>query len=115
MLRPAGIIIINNDLTTSVQNALIRQLHISEVIDGYVFDDRVASDSNYITNIKLLNLRILVKRSLEELTNRELADLVVFATHGAVSILKSKFGPPGCSFAISRVTWPQLCIYDTTI
>ena len=115
MLRPAGVIIINNDLTNSVQKAIVKQLHINEVIDGYEFDARVAADSNYITNIKLLDLRLLVKRSFDELDNRDLADVVLFAAHGLVYIMKNGFGPPGCAYAIARVTWPQLCIWDTTI
>lgn len=113
VLRPAGIIIINNDLTDSVQTAIVSQLHISEVIDGVTFDARMLADTNYSSNIKQLNLRILVKRSLQELDNRDVADLVLFATHGSISILSSGFGPPGYSYPINRVTWPQLCIFST--
>ena len=111
VIRPAGVVFVNADLTPSVQNALVRQLHISEVIDGYEFDDRVTADPNYTDIIKQFNLRIMVVRSFEELENRSLADVVIFVTHGLASVLENKFGPPGITSAVSRLTWGKLCIF----
>jgi len=113
VLRPAGIIFVNDDLTTSVQNALVKQLHISEVIDGYTFDARIAASSDYIDNIKLLDMRIMVVRSFEELDNRSLADVVIFVTNGLASVLQNNFGPPGITFAVLRLTWGQLNVFNT--
>lgn len=113
VLRPAGIVFVNNDLTTSVQSALVKQLHITEVIDGYVFDDRIVNNANYVDAIKLLDQRIMVVRSFEELTNRALADVVIFVSHGVASVLDNKFGPPGVTSAVCRLTWGKLCIFET--
>jgi hypothetical protein len=112
-IRPAGVVFVNNDLTTSVRDALVRQLHIDEVIDGYVFDDRVTADPDYVSTVKLANLRIMVVRSFEELTNRSLADVVIFVTHGLAYVLNNKFGPPGITTQVCRVTWGKLCVFET--
>ena len=37
----SAIVFVNNDLTQNVQDALVRQLYINEVMDGYEFDQRV--------------------------------------------------------------------------
>jgi hypothetical protein len=113
VLRPAGIVFVNNDLTPSVQAALVRQLHISEVIDGYIFDDRITANPGYVDIVKQLNMRILVVRSFEELENRTLADVVIFVTHGLASVLENKFGPPGVTSAVCRLTWGKLCVFQT--
>jgi hypothetical protein len=112
-IRPAGVVFVNNDLTSSVRDALVKQLHINEVIDGYVFDDRAAADPNYIDTVKLANLRIMVVRSFEELINRSLADVVIFVTHGLASVLENKFGPPGITTQVCRITWGKLCVFET--
>ena len=113
VLRPAGVVFVNNDLTTSVQDALVKQLHITEVIDGYVFDERIVNNSAYVDIVKQLDQRILVVRSFEELTNRTLADVVIFVSAGLASVLNNKFGPPGETSAVCRLTWGKLCIFTT--
>jgi len=111
VLRPAGIIFVNNDLTANVQDVLVRQLHISEVIDGYTFDDRVSTIQNYVNSITVLNRRLMVVRSFEELDNRDLADVVIFVSHGLASVLENNFGPHGITSSVSRLTWGKLCVY----
>ena len=113
VLRPAGVVFVNNDLTTSVQNALVKQLHISEVVDGYAFDARITANPDYVDVVKQLDLRIMVVRSFEELDNRALADVVIFVTHGLASVLQNKFGPPGITSAVNRLTWGKLVIFGT--
>ncbi|MDP2685234.1 MAG: hypothetical protein Q8P20_09455 [bacterium] len=111
-LRPAGVVFVNNDLTTSVQNALVKQLHISEVVDGYSFDNRIIADSSYIAVIKQFDLRIMVVRSFEELDNRGLADVVIFVSSGLAAVLKNNFGPPNITMPVARLTWNQLGVFS---
>lgn len=108
---PAAIIFVNNDLSESVRAMLIRQLHIDEVITGADFDARVSADSNYPNNYKLVNSRLMVVRSFEELQNREYADVVMFIKHGRAAIEESKFGPPGMSYPVVNLTWGKLNIF----
>ena len=111
VLRPAGVIIVNNDLTDNIQAKLVTQLHITEVIDGSTFDARIAADEDYVSNIKLLDTRVLVKRSLAETTNRASADVVIFVSHGLAAVLENKFGPPNVTYPIVNITWGKLCIF----
>lgn len=111
VLRPSGIVFVNNDLTDNVRAHLVKQLHINEVLDGYVFDDRVASDPEYLNRIRQFQLRVMVVRSFEELENRQLADVVIFVSHGLAAILENNFGPHGQTYAVLDLTWPQLCVF----
>ena len=113
-IRPAAIVFVNNDLTDNVRNMLITQLHIDEVIDGYVFDTRVAADSAYPGTIKAQCRRLMVVRSFTELTNRTLADVVIFVSHGLAAILENKFGPRGLTHTVLKLTWGKLCIFSKT-
>lgn len=110
--NPPAIIIVNNDLTQSVQNTLVRQLRIDQVLDGYTFDQYIAIDPNWPNNIKNIhNQRILVVRDLRELDNRQYADVVAFISHGLITVEQNKFGPPISSFAVDKIHWGQLCVY----
>ncbi len=108
---PPAIIFINDDLVPQVRAWIVRQLHINEVIDGYVFDARVAADSSYPDKIRQLGLRLMVVRPFNELENRTLADVVIFVKNGMAAIEKNKFGPPSCSYPVSNLYWGQLCIF----
>lgn len=110
MIFPGAIIFVNNDLVDQVRDFITKQLHINEYMDGYVFDDRVAEDAEYPDKIRLLNQRIMVIRPFTELTNRELADVVVFCKLGMAAIEKNKFGPPRPAFPIKFLHWAQLGI-----
>lgn len=110
MLRPAAIIFVNNDLTDNVQAMLVKQLYISEVLDGYVFDQHIVDDSSYVNNQKLLNRRILVKRTLATVINRDFADIVGFVSHGLIAVLKNKLGPHEKTFSIVNLDWNKLLL-----
>ena len=111
MLIPAGaVVFVNNDLTDNVRDKLVRQLRISEVIDGYVFDERMAADPDYKTKLCQLCLRIMVVRSYEEIESREFADVAIFVSHGLAAILKNNYGPHGNTYPVLDLTWGQLCI-----
>lgn len=104
----SAIIFVNNDLTANVQAALVRQLFINEVMDGYEFDARLAADPNYTTVIHQNNLKILVKRPFYETTNRTEADVAIFVKAGLVSVEYNKYGPPGLILPVDRIYLNEL-------
>ena len=72
------------------------------------FDGYVASDAYFISDIYITNQRILVLRDLQDHTNRELADIVVFFKEALASVLCNKYGPPNRTYPIAYITLPQL-------
>lgn len=100
---PAAIIFINNDLTSQVQSVFIRQLYLTEVITAAEFDARVSEDPNYPDVVHRNGYRVMVLRNLQDQTNRSLADMVLFAKAGLVSVESNKIGPPGITLKIDRV------------
>ncbi len=111
VVLPAAIILVNNDISANVQAMLVRQLFIDEVLDGYVFDDRVTADSDYPNLVKRQQRRLLVVRSFEELNNRTNMDVVIFFKNGLVSVLQNNFGPPVATFLVINLAWGKLGVY----
>lgn len=107
LVAPAAIIMVNNDLSASVLSAIQRQFFITETIDGAEFDARIAADSNYPTEVKGNNLRVLVVRSFVEVDNRDKADIVLFMKAGLASVLKNNFGPPGQVYCVEKMYLSQ--------
>jgi hypothetical protein len=108
---PTGIVFVNNDLTESVEKALVKQLYISEVLSGSEFDEIILTNSNYPEAVRNQNGRVMVVRSFKELENRELADVAIFVSHGIASIEINKFGPRGATYRVAELTWQKLCIF----
>lgn len=108
MELPAAIIFINNDLNSVLSNKISTQLFLDQIMDGYVFDGYVASDAYYASNLLLNNKRVLVKRSFNDTTNRNLASVVIFVKSGLASILKNNFGPPGLTLPVQNFYIYQL-------
>ena len=108
---PTGIVFVNNDLTESVRDALVKQLYISEIMDGYTFDHTIANNPDYPTQVKNSNGRVMVVRSFKELQNRTIADVVIFVTHGTANVEENKFGPPGLVLRVAELTWQKICVY----
>ena len=104
----SAIVFVNQDLTANVKAALVRQLFINEVMDGYEFDMRVAADPNYPTTVHLNNLKIMVVRPFYELTNRTLADVAIFVKAGMATIESNKFGPPSKTYPVDRLNLNSL-------
>lgn len=101
---PSAIIFVNSDLNDISKNKLSTQFKINETITDTEFDARVIADPNYPNNIHYQKLRILVIRSdFADLTNRELADIVLFIKQGIVSVEKNKYGGPKLSLPIDRI------------
>lgn len=105
---PPSIIFVNQDLTDQVLSVFVRQLYITQVLDGYTFDGYVSSDAYFEMNVYIDGYRILVVRDLHDYTNREKADLVLFAKDGLVSVLCNKYGPPGKTLTIDRCYYSAL-------
>jgi hypothetical protein len=112
---PGAIIMVNNDLSSSVQNRLQIQLHIDETITGQELDLRIAADPNYPQNIRIMQQRILVMRDFRETNNRTEMDIVIFIRESMVYIECNCFGPTGKTFALRDIHWGQLGIYNTDI
>lgn len=108
---PSAIVFVNNDLTENVKAKLIRQLHITDVLDGYVFDDYIALDSGYADSVRAAKKRMMVIRSFEELENRTEADVVIFIKAGMADIEENKFGPPNTQLVLHRLTWGALGVF----
>lgn len=112
---PTAIILVNNDLSDSVRDMLVRQLFIDEVIDGYQLDDRIAANPGYVQSVKNHFLRILVKRPFTEMNNREVFDVVGFVSGGMIAIEQNKIpgygGAPNLTYPIVNLYWGQLNIF----
>lgn len=103
-MLPPAIIFINSDFNNITQNTLVSQLYINETLTFIEFNARVATDPNYATIVHLQGYRILViLPSLRDLTNRTLADIVLFYNQGQVTVEKNNLGPPGLSLPIDRL------------
>ena len=109
MLIPPAIIFANNDITNNQSIYLAKQLLINETISKIEFDNRVIADPNYPQIVHNQNIRLLVLLpTLQDTSNRELADVVVFIKQGLVTIEKNKYGPHDFSFQQDRLNIWQL-------
>lgn len=105
---PPAIILVNNDLTTSVRDSLVRQLYIDEVVDGYIYDYRVSLNPRYPNQMRESNQRIMVLKNFDDLINRSTFDLVGWVAHGMIAIEVNNFGPPGLTLPLARLTYHSL-------
>jgi len=97
-VNPDGYI---NDLT---RNTLETQLFITETITLKEFNGRVSVDPNYPFAVHAQGLRVMViLPDFRDYTNRQLADLVLFYSHGMVTVEKNRYGPPGLTLPIIRL------------
>lgn len=101
---PSAIIFVNDVLYSdgyySTKGELMTQLYITEAMDGYEFDARVAADPNYPNIVHFTGKRILVLRNFSDLTNRDLADVAIFVKNGLAAIEQNKIGPPGLTYPV---------------
>lgn len=108
---PGALILVNDSVSAVMQQQLMLQLQISEFIDGYTFDQRVLQDPNYPFNVRALNLRVMVSRNFQDLTNRGLFDVAIFIKNALASIEKNNFGPKGQTFPVKNLYWGQLGVF----
>lgn len=109
MIYPAGaVVFVNDDLVVGTEEVLMKQLYLDRVVDGYVYDDEVAANSDYPEMVRLAGEKLLVRRSLDDMTNRETADLVLFVKHGLAAVLKCNFGPHEKTVQVSSIGWKIL-------
>jgi hypothetical protein len=103
-----NIIYVNTDLSPNVLAALQRQLMITDTMTGTEFDARVAADPNYPTIAHQEKFHLLVIRPLTDLTNRNLADLVIFVKGGLASAEDCKSGRPRFTLPVDRMTLHEI-------
>lgn len=103
MTSSSAIIFVNNDLTSNVQSALVRQLYINEVMTGAEFDARVLVDPNYTNDVHNNGIRVLVIRDFSDGYNRSLADIALFVKAGLASVESNKLGPPSLTLPVDRL------------
>lgn len=111
---PAAIVCVNNDLSESVHDTLVRQLFINQVLDGYAFDNFVALDPSYPNKIKQLNQRVMIIRTFADRFNVStwtIPDIVMFIKQGLAAVEINKFGPPGLTLPVVRLYWGALGIF----
>ena len=95
MSIPSAIIFINSDINDTSKELFTSQLMLHEIMSFEEFNNRVAADPNYPKIVNNSGSRIMVVLpDFRDFTNRDLADVVIFASHGQVAIEKNKFGPP---------------------
>lgn len=122
MSLPAGIFFVNADITDDIKSVLTTQLYINEVLTDTEFDNRVSVDPDYPDQIRLNGLRLLVVRqNFRDYTNRQLADVVIFVSHGLAAVEKNNLCPfqplgnngfPSLTFPISRLNMYELLRYN---
>jgi hypothetical protein len=112
-ISPPLVIFINEDITSEVLSVIQRQFFITQTFYGWAFDGYVARDGyNFICPIYANGYRYLVLRDLQNHTNRDLADIVLFARNGLISVEQCKYGPPGTTFTIDRAYLTALLEYN---
>jgi hypothetical protein len=90
-----------NDLTRQTLEA---QLHLDETMTLKEFNTRVEVDPNYPAIVHLQGYRVMViVPDYHDHTNRALADIVLFYSHGLVKVEKNKYGPPGFTLPLIRL------------
>lgn len=108
MFNPPALILVNADLTDTIVEYLQRQLFLDKILDGYTWEQELADDPNIKDTIKSKNQRILVVKNLLEQEDRDIFDLVLFISQGQAYILNNKFGPPGLTYQVTKLTWNKL-------
>ena len=112
MSLPSAIFFVNADINEGIRNTLMSQLFIDEALTDEDFDARVQVEPDYPNLIHLNGIRIMVLRqNFHDLTNRNLADVVMFVKQGLASVEKNNFGPPGLSFPVGRINMHELLRY----
>lgn len=111
-----AIIFVNNDLSESAQAHLVRQLFITDILTGDVFDLFYNTDGydGYADGYGAATFkqrRLLVIRSFQDrgtVSTWSLADVVIFVKAGLAAVERNKFGPPGLTLPVLKLTWGSL-------
>lgn len=123
MNPPAAIIYVNDNISDSVKEKLVRQLFIDDVqtsgeFDGYVdgysdgYYDGYVVPISYPLYLKSKGLRVMVLRNdfPSRGTNPDWldADIVIFVKNGLAAIEYNRFGPPHPQMSVALITWFKL-------
>lgn len=107
---PPAIILVNDDLSPSVHDTLVRQLFINQILDGYAFDTIIADDPLYPNKIKQLNQRVMVVRTFAnraDVPTWSIPDVTIFIKQGLASVEINK-GPPMFTVPVLKLDWGYL-------
>lgn len=107
---PPAIMFVNDDLSPSVKDTLVRQLFINQILDGYTFDSYLAADPSWPDKIKQLDQRIMVVRTFADrfsVTTWDVPDVIIFIKNGLASVEINK-GPPGFTVPVLKLDWGYL-------
>jgi hypothetical protein len=99
---PPAIIFLNENISAQIQSVFVRQLYITQVLNAATFDGYVAADGYYANNILADGYRVLVLRDFSDFTNRNLANIVLFAKNGLVAVEWKNNGPHSITMGIDR-------------
>lgn len=111
---PPAILFVNDDLSPSAKDALVRQLFINQVLDGPTFDSYVAKDPSYPNKVKQLNQRVMVARTFADrftVPTWTIPDIVIFVKQGLAAVEVNKFGPPGFTLPVLKLYWGAFGIF----
>jgi len=115
MALPGAIVFMNENVPEQVRDTLRKQLSITMLMDGVTFDGYIESYPTWPTQMRNHLERIMVMRSFRELTNRTLADVVIYVNNGMAAIETNKFGPPGLTYRVAELYWGKLMVYEPPI
>jgi hypothetical protein len=102
--NPPAIIYINPELSSSIIQTFTTQLYLSQVyMCAADFDGYIAQNPDYYAQVHLTDQRILVLRHTYDHTNRDLADFVLYAKNGMVSILRCRHPQPRKTLSIANI------------
>lgn len=107
---PPAILFVNDDLSPSVKETLIRQLFINQVLDGPTFDSYLAADPSWPDKIKQLNQRVMVVRTFADrftVPTWSIPDVVIFIKNGLASVEINK-GQPSFTVSVLKLDWGYL-------
>lgn len=107
---PPAIMFVNDDLSPSVHDTLVRQLFINQILDGYTFDSFIAADPSWPDKIKQLNQRVMVVRTFADrfsVTTWNIPDVIIFIKNGLASVEINK-GPPSFTVPVLKLDWGYL-------
>lgn len=99
MLSPPAIMFVNDDCGDPIIDHLQRQLQINQTMDGYTFDQNVATIDNYVAIIYQLNQRVLVVRSfigIKSVSTYNIPDVVIYCRRGLAYIENALTGSCKC-------------------
>ncbi len=113
MQKPGALIFVNKDLNDFIKETLTNQFLLDETISQEEFKSRMVAVPTYVDSIHGNHLRILViLTDFQDQSYRELADLVLFISHGLAYVEKNNVGEPGLAVSINEMYLEKFLRYN---